>query len=214
MKKWIAAVLLISGLLVTSTASASMVRVTDMGAERLVDLMQSIIAAKGLQGNLRITNVWRSRDMDIVKEHLYGWRCKYGIQNAASPDGDIVMWADEDGYVNSLRILYNKPDLQQGNSFRRLVEDVILQACGMSEAEAVESQNHYRKYDTHFVSTLWSNTKNRQYVIMIYPRIRVDNPSVSDWGLCVFANNDVNEAVNVPQDIVTKESYENGSWSQ
>ena len=84
----------------------------------------------------------------------------------------------------------------------------------MSESEAVESRNHYRKYDTHFVSPFWSNTKNRQYVIMIYPRIRMDNPNVSDWGLNVVANNDVNEAISVPQEIVINESYENGSWGQ
>ena len=42
----------------------------------------------------------------------------------------------------------------------------------------------------------------------------MDNPNVSDWGLNVVANNDVNEAISVPQEIVINESYENGSWGQ
>ena len=73
MKKFLVVLYFFIGLIIIqSTASAGMIRIADVGADRLIAQVQSALSSKGLQNKLRITEVWRSRDMDIVNDHLYG----------------------------------------------------------------------------------------------------------------------------------------------
>ena len=213
MKKLFFTLYLLVGLLISqSVASATMVRIADVGAESLVSKIQSIIASKSY--NVRVTDAWRSRDMDIVKDHLYGWRCKYGIKNASSPEGDIVFWANEQGYVQGLRIIYNKSDLDNANSsFRILFEKVILQSIGFTEND-IANIKFYRQEEGHINGFYVNNRNHRHYCIMLYPRIRTDGSNIADFGMNIWANTDVNDPISISQEVLTNESYDNGSLSQ
>ena len=207
MRRLLVSIFMFCGLmLIQSIASAGMIRIADVGADKLATQISGVLS----QNNVRITEVWRSRDMDIVKEHLYGWRCKYGMKNSSQPDGDITFWADEQGYVFGLRIIYDKPDAGE-NSSMWIVQRAIFSALTGAD---VSNADWYRRPEGGANGFYVNNRNKKHYCILMYPRVRTDGSNIVDWGSAIFANTSVSEPVSFPEAALINESYNNGSWQQ
>lgn len=203
-KRIFAVVALLIVVMLNSVVYAKMVPVADCGTEKCVMRMQNIINGNmGLKNVLMITKCNRENTLDISKEHLYAWSCEYGFKQSNTPDGNLILWADDSGYVKHIKMVHNVPDLK--NSSFTMMKNIILQAVGLNPTEIENSDKSYKKYSHHYVSTVWCNSRRCQYAIMLYPRIRVNNPSVSDFGVLISANDDVNEVLSASQELLTYE---------
>ena len=206
MKKFMVTVLIFCAIIFSANVSEGMMRIADVGAEKLVSQIQSEISAKGYP--VRITEIWRNPEMDILKDRLYGWRCKYGLKNSAKPDGDITFWTDEQGYVQALRIHYDKSNPTTESSL--YIMDKIL--VYVMTNDDISKFKFYRKQDGHSEGFYVNPRNNKHYCMYIYPRIRTDGSNIIDWGTIIVANSSVNESLSISKEMFLNEMENNGSW--
>ena len=132
------------------------------------------------------------------------------MKNAAQPDGDVVLWANEDGYVHGLRIIYDKPDASGGSSLF-LIQSIIFNVL---TGDDISNVRFYRQ-EYGQVNGFYVNRKNnKHYCIMIYPRVRTDGSNIRDWDSNIFANTSVDDPISISKEILENESYNNGTWTQ
>ena len=93
---------------VTCFAEYNFVRVSDYGAARFVERMvQSNMYKRAVQSGAVIafiSPVHRPNQHDQGFEGLSVYASAFGIKDAANPDGEVLFYTDQQGYIYSVRV--------------------------------------------------------------------------------------------------------------
>lgn len=167
MKKFITMVLALMILTFSATCSAeyNFIRVSDYGASRFVERMvQSNIYKQLVQNGTLIafvSPVHRPNQHDQGFEGLAVYASAFGIKDSPNPDGEVIFYTDQQGYIYSVRVsCIGNPQI----GYAVLV--MTLEALGVTEQEGnVLLQTQGPKAE------VWCSNTNRRLLRLVMDNV-------------------------------------------
>ena len=172
MKKFIFAMFFCLALAIniSNCQAANMVRVADEGAESLHNTINSALNYAKLP--VAVGKLLRTANLDLPEQGLRTWFCHFGEPNAAEPYGELIFFVNGEGYVSSIKIIaYSEQYAERAGNLMGAVLFII----GMTESEINTLLAGFNETEKIQSSSAWSYAKNRNFIVMLTPRMQADD---------------------------------------
>ena len=145
-----------------STAHADSVRIADVGAESLVNTIQTRLAAENLP--LVISKVMRVNAEDVPNLGLSGYGSAFGRPDQSDPDGYIAFLVNGEGYVSAAKIVQMNSSAPAREIF--LVLTSLLMSAGVNLDEIKTLANSREVLQDGSAASVWCSSAQRRFIVM------------------------------------------------
>ena len=156
---------LICFVMAASVASAEVMRVSDDDAQTFIHTLAEIVYDEEFQAELPLllTNAVKIENTEMPEIGNTAWGCQFGLKTATAPEGEIVIFTDNEEKVYALKVVgYSESSLQ--NAMTMLV--MALRVAGLNQGDTEFLITNLKDDDFLSSSIVWSAEKNRCFVLM------------------------------------------------
>ncbi len=148
-----------------SVARADMIRVSDVDVQNFVHSIANVIYSEEFQKEkpLLLTNAAKIENTEFPEIGKTAYVCQFGLKTATAPDGEIIFFIDSEEKVFAFKIVgYSNQSAENAS----VLLFIALQNLGLTQADAEFLINNLSDDEFLASSIVWSETKNRCFVLM------------------------------------------------
>lgn len=156
---------LIYFVMAANVASAEVMRVSDDDAQTFIHTLAEIVYDEEFQAELPLllTNAEKFENTEMPEIGKTAWGCQFGLKTATKPEGEIVIFTDNEEKVYAIKVLgYYETSIQ--NTMTMLV--MALRVAGLNQGDTEFLITNLKEDDFLSSSIVWSAEKNRCFVLI------------------------------------------------